>query len=58
MSTQDNLIVPLSEPERTEIDRILHAFALIPSKNDREKAAIFLEGMAAASRVNPPKATA
>lgn len=48
----------LSDEKREETKRLLTAFNLIPSKVDREKAVIFLEGMAAASAPRMSEATA
>lgn len=48
----------LSEEKREETKRLLAAFDMIPSKLDREKAVIFLEGMAAASAPRMSEATA
>ncbi len=58
MSAQENTVTPLADDKREEVTKLLDALASLPAEYDREKAAIFFEGMLAGSALAAPKASA
>lgn len=58
MSTEKENTAVLTEEKREETKRLLTAFELIPEGFDRERAIIFLEGMAAGAGAIIKKVTA